>query len=62
MKPWNREVTAARAEMNTHTCAMSREELHEKERKALKFPAGKGVRHELLRAAPADHEKKRRDD
>jgi hypothetical protein len=65
MKPWregNREATAARAEMSIHACPMSREGPHEKKRKALKLPAEKGVRHELLRAAPADYEKKRRDD
>jgi hypothetical protein len=43
-------------------CCTGREGPHEKKRKALKLPAEKGVRHERLRAAPADHEKKRRDD
>lgn len=65
MKPWregNMEATDARAEMSIHACTMSREDPHEKERKALKLPAQKGVRHELLQAAPADHKKKRRDD
>ncbi len=39
-------------------CCKGREGPHEKKRKALKLPAEKGVRHELLQAAPADYEKK----